>query len=383
MMRALSGYGGVRFGQRLAMLVLVLLLAACAGGPEKPQPTALSPNAALINVRLAWSARIGAVQFPLEVAVVGTTVTLAGSDGSVAAIDAASGADQWRSTVGGEIGGGVGSDGRYAAVITRGNDLVTLERGREIWREKLHALSFTAPLVAGERVFVMTADRVVSAYDARSGRRLWTYARQGDFPLALRQSSVMLAVGDTLVVGISGRLVGINPLTGTLRWEAPIATARGTNDVERLVDLVGRVSRDGNVVCARAFQAAIGCVDTTNGKLLWSRPAAGADGIHGDGELVFGTESNDTVIALRRANGEPVWTSDRLKYRGLTAPLAIGRSVAVGDATGLVHFLSRQDGSLLTRMSTDGSPIVAAPVVAGNTVVVVTQNGGVFGFRPD
>ncbi len=380
MIRVLSG---LRMGQRLTMLGAVLLLVACAGGPEKPQPATLSANAALIGVRLAWSARIGSVHFPLEVAVSGTTVTLAGSDGSIAAIDAGTGADQWRATVGADIGGGVGSDGRYAAVVTRGNDLVALDRGREIWREKLRALSFTAPLVAGERVFAMTADRVVSAYDARSGRRLWTYARQGDFPLALRQASVMLAVGDTLVVGISGRLVGINPSTGVLRWEVPIANPRGTNDVERLVDLVGRVSRDGNVVCARAFQAAIGCVDAGSGKLLWSRPASGADGVHGDSEFVFGTESDGKVIAWRRSNGEPAWTSDRLKYRGLTAPLAIGRSVAVGDASGLVHFLSRQDGTLLTRMSTDGSPIVAAPVVSGNTVVVVTQNGGVFGFRPD
>ncbi len=372
-----------RGARRLAVAAVALVLVACASGPDKPQPAELSPNAALISVRLAWSARISPVRYPLDVDVSGTTVTVAGSDGSVAAFDSGNGAEQWRTSVGAEISGGVGSDGRYTAVVTRTNELVVLERGREIWREKLGALSFTAPLVAGERVFAMTADRVVSAFDARSGRRLWSYARQGDFPLALRQSSVMLPVGDTLVVGISGRLVGINPLTGSLRWESPIATARGTNDVERLVDLVGRVSRDGNVVCARAFQAAVGCVDTTRGSLLWSRPAAGANGIHGDGETIFGTESDGKVIAWRRSNGEPAWTSDRLRYRGLTAPLAIGRSVAVGDATGLVHFLSRQDGSLLTRMPTDGSPIVAAPVLAGNTLVVVTQNGGVFGFRPD
>lgn len=370
-------------GKRVVMVVLALVLAACAGGPDKPKPAELSPNAALIGVRLAWSARIGAVRFPLDMDVSGNTVTVAGSDGSVAAIDSGNGADQWRTSLNAPIGGGVGSDGRFAAVVTRNNDLVVLERGREIWRERLGALSFTAPLVAGDRVFAMTADRVVSGFDARSGRRLWSYARQGDFPLALRQSSVMLAVGDTLVVGISGRLVGIDPLTGNLRWESPIATSRGTNDVERLVDLVGRVSRDGNVVCARAFQTAIGCVDAARGRLLWSRPAAGADGVDGDADMVFGTESDGKVIAWRRSNGEPAWTSERLKYRGLTAPLAIGRSVAVGDATGLVHFLSRQDGSLLTRMATDGSPIVAAPVLAGNTLVVVTQNGGVFGFRPD
>ena len=76
------------------------------------------------------------------------------------------------------------------------------------------------------------------------------------------------------MVGISGRLVGLNPLTGSLRWEVPIATARGTNDVERLVDLVGRVSRDGDVVCARAFQASVGCVNAARGNLLWTKPAS-------------------------------------------------------------------------------------------------------------
>jgi len=360
-----------------------VLLGACASGPDKPKPTELAPNAALIGVRLAWTSRIGPVNFPLDINVNGNTVTLAGSDGSVAALDGSTGTDQWRASVTGGIAGGIGSDGRISAVVTRGNELLALERGREIWRENLGALSFTAPLVAGERVFAMTADRAVTAFDGRSGRRLWTYTRSGDIPLSVRQYSVMLAVGNTLVVGISGRLVGLDPLTGTLRWESPIATARGTNDVERLVDLVGRVSREGDSVCARAFQTAIGCVNAARGSLVWSKPADGAQGVHGDADFVFGTESDGKVIAWRRADGEKTWTSERLKYRGLTAPLAIGRSVAVGDATGLVHFLSRQDGSLMNRMSTDGSAIAAAPVVVGNTLVVVTEKGGVFGFRPE
>jgi outer membrane protein assembly factor BamB len=367
----------------VAASALGVLLGACSSGPDKPKPTELAPNAALIGVRLAWTSRIGPVNFPLDVNVAGTTVTVAGSDGSIAALDGASGGDQWRASVAGGIAGGVGSDGRTSAVVSRANELVAFDRGREIWREKLGALSFTAPLVAGERVFVMTADRSVTAFDGRSGRRLWTYTRSGDIPLAVRQYSVMLAVGNTLVVGISGRLVGLDPLNGSLRWESPIATARGTNDVERLVDLVGRVSREGDVVCARAFQTAIGCVNAVRGNLLWSKPADGAQGVHGDADFVFGTESDGKVIAWRRADGEKAWTSERLKYRGLTAPLAIGRTVAVGDASGLVHFLSRQDGSLMNRMSTDGSAIAAAPVVVGNTLVVVTEKGGVFGFRPE
>lgn len=362
---------------------LCVLLVSCSSTPDKPKPAELSPNAALIGVRQVWSTRVGEVAFPLEVQVGQGIVTVAGSDGSIAALDGGSGTDQWRASVQGGINAAVGSDGRTTAVVTRNNELVALERGRVVWRHGLGALGFTAPLVAGERVFVMSADRVVRAFDARSGRRLWSYSRPGDIPLSVRRSSVMLAVGDTLVLGMAGRLVGLNPLTGSLRWEASIATARGTNDVERLVDLIGRVSREGHVVCARAFQAAIGCVDATRGSLLWSKPAHGSVGIDGDADFIYGTESDGSVVAWRRADGARAWSSERLKYRGLTAPLAIGRSVAIGDASGFVHFLSRQDGSLLTRMPTDGSPIAAAPVVVGNTLVVVTQKGGVFGFRPD
>ncbi len=365
------------------VLGLVVLLAACAGSPDRPKPTELGPNAALINVRLAWSAKLGQVAFPLDVRVSGSSITLASSEGTIASLDGATGQDQWRTGVGAAIGAGVGSDGRYAAVVTRANDLVVLDGGRELWRQTLGALVYTAPLVAGARIFVVAADRTVMAFDAQSGRRLWTYARQGEQLLALRQAGVLLAVGDTLVAGVAGRLVGLDPQNGSLRWEAPIATPRGTNDVERLVDLVGRVSREGEVVCARAFQAAVGCVNASRGAVLWSKPASGADGVHGDSQNVFGTESDGKVIAWRRLDGERAWTSERLKYRGLTAPLVIGRSVAIGDAQGLVHFLSRQDGSPLGRVATDGSAIAAPPVLVGNTLVVVTRSGGVFGFRPE
>jgi outer membrane protein assembly factor BamB len=98
---------------------------------------------------------------------------------------------------------------------------------------------------------------------------------------------------------------------------------------------------------------------------------------------VFGTESDGKVLAWRRSDGERLWQSERLRYRELTTPQALGRSVVVGDAQGLVHFLAKQDGAPLTRMATDGSAVIAAPVLVGNTLVVVTRNGGIFGFRPE
>ena len=364
------------------MLGALATLIGCASGVEAPKPAELAPNAALLGVRQAWSAKIGEVNFPADVKVVGNTVTAASSDGTIAAIDARTGGDIWRSNVGAAIAAGVGSDGRFAAVVTRSNELVTLDAGREIWRQTLPALSFTAPLVAGARVFVLTADRSVTAFDALSGRKLWTQVRAGE-PLVLRQAGVLLAVGDTLVVGLSGRLVGMNPQNGSSRWEAPVGVSRGTNDVERLVDLVSKVSREGDTVCVRAFQAAVGCVNAVTGNLLWTRPALGYEGLHGNEKFVYGTEGDGKVVAWNRESGERAWESERLKYRGLTAPLAVGRSVAIGDNTGLVHLLSREDGSALNRVATDGTAIVAAPALAGETLVVITRSGGIFGFRPE
>lgn len=364
--------------------IAALLMSGCSmfSNSTKPQPSALQAISGVVSARQAWSSQVGAVNFPLDVSVSGGTVYVASSDGTVAAIDVMTGNDQWRATVGGSIVAGVGSDGKIAAVVTQSNDVVALQAGREIWRQKLSAQAYTSPFVAGGRVFVLAADRSVNAFDGVTGRKLWAQQRPNE-PLVLRQSGVILAVGDTLVVGLAGRLVGLNPANGTVRWEAPIASPRGINDVERLVDLVGRVSRDGDLVCARAFQASVGCVNAARGNLIWSKPANGAQGIHGDDRLLFGTESDGTVQAWRRLDGERAWSSDTLRYRNLTAPLVVGRSIAIGDFGGFVHLLSRQDGALLGRLTTDGSAIAAAPALSGNTLIAVTRKGGVYGFVPE
>lgn len=366
-------------------LVCAALLAGCSlwGGSSKPKPADLGPNVAVLDVKQAWASKIGSTaNLPLDVRVVGNAVFLASADGTVASIDARTGGDVWRTALNVPLSAGVGSDGKWTAVVSTKNDVIVLSDGRELWRKPLQARAYTAPLVAGNRVFVLAADRSVSAYDAATGQRLWLQQRPGE-PLILSQSGVLMAVGDTLVVGQAGRLVGFSPDTGAVRWEAPLASPRGTNDVERLVEIVGRTSRVGDSVCARAFQASVGCINAARGTVVWTQPASGAEGVHGDGEWLFGTESNGSIVAWKRADGAKGWTSERLQYRKLTAPLLLGRSVVIGDDSGLVHLLSRDDGAPLNRLTTDGSGISIAPVAAAETLVVVTRNGNIYGFRPD
>lgn len=363
-------------------MVLLALLSACSSSPVKPQPSALPDVSGALQVNKAWTAQLGEITTPLQASVQGTRVVLVSSQGLLLELEAQTGQVLWRHELQASITAGVGSDGRRHAVVTAHNELVVVQEGREIWRHKLNAQTFTAPLVAGERVFVQTADRSVMAFDGASGQRLWTLSRNSD-PLVVRQSGVLVAVGDALLAGNGGRLSAIQPLTGQVRWDLVLGSSRGTNEVERLVDLVTGVSRQGSVVCARSFQTAVGCVDTARGQVLWTRPAQGHLGLDGDETRVFGVESDSKLRTWNRQDGQPVWSQDQYRFRGLTAPRVWGKAVAFGDAQGLVHLLGREQGNALQRGVTDGTPVALQPVVAGRTLVTVNRSGLVTGWRVD
>jgi outer membrane protein assembly factor BamB len=150
-----------------------------------------------------------------------------------------------------------------------------------------------------------------------------------------------------------------------------------------VADLVGPAGRSGDQVCARAFQSAVGCVNTDRGNLTWSKNSSGATGVFADDNYVYTVDSTDKLTTYRRSNGEVAWDTERLRFRGLSAPVAVGRSVVYGDAEGYLHMLSRDDGTPLGRLTTDGSALTGAPAVVGNLLVVATRNGGVYAFRPE
>ncbi len=360
------------------VLLAALLLAACAA--EKPNPTPLEPLQPKLSARTLWNVRLDSVKFPLTVVARDGMFVVAGSDGAVLALDAASGQPRWRGDAGKAISAGVGSDGRYAAVATRDNELVVFDGGNELWRKRLNSRITTAPLVAGERVFVMGVDRVVAAYDVIDGRLLWRAQRPSD-ALTLSQPGVLAAYKNTLVAGQGPLMVGLDPLRGGVRWEVAMANPRGTNEIERLADLVGPPLRVGDTLCARAFQSAVACARADNGTLRWSRNVGGQHAVGGDAELRAGADASDRITAWKTETGDIAWTQEKFLYRGLSAPLVTPQAVLFGDFEGYVHALSRVDGQPIGRFTTDGSAVAAQPVLLDGTVLVVTRNGGLHALR--
>ncbi|HOL36675.1 MAG: outer membrane protein assembly factor BamB [Proteobacteria bacterium] len=368
--------------RRAAWAAALALAAALLGGcaAERPKPTPLETYAPKASAHLAWSQRLGKLDFPLEPAAGVGQVIVADSAGTVIALALDNGAELWRASAGAALSAGVGSDGRFASVVTRRNEVVTFEQGREVWRKRVPSSVVTPPFVAGERVFVMGVDRVVHAFDALDGRRLWTLQRAGD-ALTLALPGVLAAYHDTLLVGQGPQLVGVDPLRGSVRWSVPLASPRGTNEVERLADLVGPPARHGERICARAFQSAVGCADAARASVLWTRNTGGVQPVAVDAERVYGADAVDRITAWRADNGDVAWSSERMLNRGLSGPLAVGAFVVFGDSEGYLHFLAAASGEPQLRLATDGSPVLGAPQLAGRTMLVVTRAGGVFALR--
>ena len=363
----------------IALMGVCLLVAACSG-PKRPKPADIPAVQVLQDIRLKWTADVGAIDYPMVLNVQSNRVAFANAKGQVSLLDAQTGKDLWRVALNTAVSAGVGTDGQQVALVTRDNQLVALKDGQVMWRQTLPAQSFTAPLVAGARVFVLTADRVVMAFDGASGRPLWTQQRTGE-PLVLKQAGVLMAFKNTLLVGLSGRLVALNPDTGVVRWENAVATPRGINDMERLVDMVAPATRAGDVVCVRAFQSQVGCVNAEKGQLMWNRSAPGERGISGNDTLMVSNLSNGVVQAWNRANGDRLWETERLKYRVLSAPLVTPRGILVADNGGFLYLLSLADGALLNRVKLAGDELAAAPLAADKLVVTVTKEGRVSGYE--
>ncbi|OIQ80136.1 outer membrane protein assembly factor BamB [mine drainage metagenome] len=130
-------------------LIAGIALAGCSSAPKRPDPTPLGAVPPILQVAQAWHAELGAAlpqTFSPVLAAGG--VVVAAADGSVARFDATSGRELWRSRVPGGISAGVGSDGRFSAVVNARNQLASLgPQGQLLWLYQLPTSVITPPLM--------------------------------------------------------------------------------------------------------------------------------------------------------------------------------------------------------------------------------------------
>lgn len=309
-------------------------------------------------------------------------VVVAGADGVVARFNA--GKPAWRVELGTPLAAGVGSDGKLVVVVSRAGEAIALdaENGSEKWRAAVGAEVLAAPSVGGTAVAIRASDSRVFGFAPSDGRRMWVYQRPTP-SLSLRSHAGLLTEDKVAVGGFpGGKLVAINLANGGAMWELTVALPKGTTELERISDVVGTPVLHQRELCAVAFQGRLACFDVTNGNLVWARDVSSAVGLDRDADRIYVVDEAGAVLALDASSGASVWKQDKLAGRRPGRPLAVGRFVLVVDGQGYVSALHRDDGTLVAREATDGSPAAADPIPLGDEgVVVQTVKGGVFALN--
>ncbi|HTH93893.1 MAG TPA: outer membrane protein assembly factor BamB [Rhodocyclaceae bacterium] len=380
-----------RLSQGIALLALTAALAACsslnpfASKPDpKTMPAPLKDFRATVAIKTQWRVSLGAGdEFTFTPAVVGDSVYAASRSGALARYD--NGQEIWRINVGSSISGGVGADANVVAVGTSKGDVLAFDssNGKPMWTAKASSEVLAAPAVGAGLVIVRSGDSRVFAFAQADGKQRWVYQRAVPALTVRTNAGVVLVTGGILAGFPGGKLVAISSTDGVTLWEVSIAQPKGATELERIADITSPPVLDLRNVCAVAFQGRAACIDLSNGNNLWSRDVSSSAGLAVDSKAVYVSDDKGAVLALDRYTGSSLWKQSALANRGLSRPVVVGNYVVVGDAQGYVHVLSRDDGSFVGRMSTDGSAIAADPQPTAKGFVVQTKNGGVYSLTLD
>ncbi|EJM99793.1 outer membrane protein assembly factor BamB [Herbaspirillum sp. YR522] len=367
---------------KLAAVAAVVSLSGCAwfSGKKDPNPPApLVEFAQKLRVKTAWNVSVGkAGNFNFTPAYAAGSVFAAGADGSLVRINAQTGQTVWRVRNEIPLTAGVGTDGSTVVVVGEKGMIQAYDgAGKPTWKAQASSEVLSAPAVGEGLVVVRSIDNRVTAYDADNGTRRWMVQRNVP-SLTLRNAPGIVIGSQTAFVALpGGRLSALALNNGGPRWEVPVGDPRGTTELERISDVSGVPALGLRDICAVAYQGRIGCFDLLNGNVRWIKDFSSDVGVTLDDSNVYAADVGGVVTEFARDTGAVVWRNERLKNRQLSSPIATSRAVAVGDFEGYIHFLSREDGTFVARVSSDGSPIQAPPVNAGETVVFQTRSGSV------
>jgi outer membrane protein assembly factor BamB len=378
----------MRITRKLVGVGVLALMTGCstisslnpfASKPKGNVPAPLVDLKGSMAVRTAWKLEVGKGRnFQFSPALAGNTVIAAGADGTIVRAESASGRQVWRVKAGMDLTAGVGTDGNYIVVGGEKGQLLAFDMdGKQLWKAQLSSEILSSPVVGQGVVVARSVDNRIVGYDAATGQKKWTVQRVAP-PLTLRLAPGMAVHDkDVIIAQPGGKLLSLLLATGAPRWEVEVGMARGATELERMTDIGGYPVVFEGDVCAVSYQGRVGCWDAINGSPRWARELSSEAGVTVDQRFVFASDDKGAVYAYNRDGGTNAWKNDKLAYRRLSTPVSYGRTVAVGDYQGYVHFLSREDGAFLARAATDGSAISSTPLVAGSNLIFQTQNGTV------
>ena len=242
-------------------------------------------------------------------------------------------------------------------------ELILLESsGKILWKSKLNGIVRVSPIITNSVVVTLYADNRVVAFDINSGKRVWVLKRRVP-PLILHGQSGMTLLSNItnsksmasgtenglLINMAGGRIVFLNSSTGKVNWESRVVFSRGTNEVERITDLMGN-PYVGNDVCTTAYQNSLVCLSLLNGEVTWKKSFDSVQPASFSDSSAIAVDSTSKIKAFRRDETETyLWTSNKFFLRKISAPVIWKSAVWFVDNQGYLHGLSVKNGDIVSR----------------------------------
>lgn len=390
--------------RRWAFLLLAVGLSGCGLFRED---SSLVLRDLQLEVTPVWAVQTGELpenaNVQLTPFIAGDRLYVANVAGSVMALGRRDASPLWAVDLSEQLTGGPAVGEGMVLLGTIKAELIALDAadGKILWRSRICSEMLAVPVIRGNKILLQCIDGYVLALNREDGQRIWSYRRPPP-ALTLRGTASPLVVGERVITGFAdGVLVSLSLDKGELQWQSTIAVPRGRNELERMVDIDGRLQVADGVVYVSSYQGRVAAVSLENGRFLWTRDMSSYTGVElGDSQVFLGDDQG-RVWALDRHTGATLWRQDRFSGRLLSAPAVMGPATVVADDKGNIHWLDARDGHILASQNItkaweyfhyrwddeegDQDPpdhaITTYPVVTGEQLFVRDNTGALVAFR--
>ena len=261
--------------------------------------------------------------------------------------------------------------------------------GKGLWRQTVSGPVRGAPAVRAGHVVVITVDDHAYCLRAKDGQTLWTH--QGTVEAASLMGGNTAAIDGNMVIVpyASGELFALRIDNGAVLWQDSVANIRKIQGVSLLTAISARPISDRGKIFAMGHADVLAAIDQRSGRRLWERDIGGIQSPWVAGDYLFAITNANEAVAIDAKTGRLLWVTqlrtwedeagkkDRVVWAG---PVLASNRLIVGSSLGQLVTLSPYTGEILgnTEVS-DG--ISLPPVVAGDTLYVLTDAGDLIAYR--
>ncbi len=290
-------------------------------------------------------------------------------------------------------GGGLAVTGNTVFATTGFGAVIALDAtsGNELWVQKLDAAATGVPTVKDGIVFVSARDSSGWAIDAKTGRIKW------QLPGTPTSSGVTGGAGPVVTDKFaifpfgSGELVAAFRKGGVRVWASQISGKRPGRAYASISDISSDPVVSGNRVYVASQSGRLAALDINSGERLWTAKEGSYSPVWPVGGAVFLVSDQSELVRLDAKTGQRIWGVELPYYtkikprkrKGIYAhfgPILAGGRLVVASGDGVIRSYNPEDGALLSEVEIKGGA-ATNPVVAGNTLYVVSTKGQLHAFR--